>query len=46
VASASASASPATRRDAAPAEKSAPQKAMEKLGLRRDIDLALHLPLR
>ncbi|MEO8299340.1 MAG: ATP-dependent DNA helicase RecG [Burkholderiales bacterium] len=29
-----------------PAQKSAPQKAMEKLGLRRDIDLALHLPLR
>jgi len=28
------------------AEKSAPQKAMEKLGLVRDIDLALHLPLR
>jgi ATP-dependent DNA helicase RecG len=26
--------------------KSAPQRAMEKLGLRRDIDLALHLPLR
>src|SRR5204863_9945648 len=26
--------------------KSAPQKAMEKLGLRRDIDLALHLPMR
>ena len=26
--------------------KSGPQKAMEKLGLRRDIDLALHLPLR
>ncbi len=25
---------------------SAPQKAMDKLGLRRDIDLALHLPLR
>ena len=25
---------------------SAPQKAMHKLGLRRDIDLALHLPLR
>jgi ATP-dependent DNA helicase RecG len=25
---------------------SAPQRAMEKLGLRRDIDLALHLPLR
>jgi ATP-dependent DNA helicase RecG len=29
-----------------PAPKSAPQKAMEKLGLLRDIDLALHLPLR
>jgi ATP-dependent DNA helicase RecG len=27
-------------------EKSAPQKAMEKLGLVRDIDLALHLPMR
>jgi ATP-dependent DNA helicase RecG len=27
-------------------EKSGPQKAMEKLGLVRDIDLALHLPLR
>jgi len=27
-------------------EKSAPQRAMEKLGLARDIDLALHLPLR
>jgi ATP-dependent DNA helicase RecG len=27
-------------------EKSAPQKAMEKMGLLRDIDLALHLPLR
>ena len=27
-------------------EKSAPQKALEKLGLRRDIDMALHLPLR
>jgi ATP-dependent DNA helicase RecG len=26
--------------------KSAPQKALEKMGLRRDIDLALHLPLR
>ncbi|MCF8148443.1 MAG: hypothetical protein K9J50_07770, partial [Sulfuritalea sp.] len=25
---------------------SAPQKALQKLGLRRDIDLALHLPLR
>ncbi|WP_343629504.1 ATP-dependent DNA helicase RecG [Roseateles sp.] len=31
---------------AVPAQKSAPQKAMEKLGLTRDIDLALHLPLR
>ena len=29
-----------------PAEKSGPQRAMDKLGLRRDIDLALHLPLR
>ena len=29
-----------------PREKSAPQKAMEKMGLVRDIDLALHLPLR
>jgi ATP-dependent DNA helicase RecG len=28
------------------AAKSIPQKALEKLGLRRDIDLALHLPLR
>jgi ATP-dependent DNA helicase RecG len=28
------------------ASKSLPQKALEKLGLRRDIDLALHLPLR
>ena len=27
-------------------EKSAPQRALEKLGLTRDIDLALHLPLR
>ena len=31
---------------APPVAKSGPQKAMEKLGLRRDIDLALHLPLR
>ncbi|MBU6272050.1 MAG: ATP-dependent DNA helicase RecG [Betaproteobacteria bacterium] len=30
----------------APRAKSAPQKAMERLGLLRDIDLALHLPLR
>ena len=39
---------PRTARAAAPAgtAKSAPQKAMDKLGLRRDIDLALHLPLR
>jgi len=29
-----------------PKAKSVPQKAMEKLGLLRDIDLALHLPLR
>jgi len=29
-----------------PKPKSAPQKAMEKLGLLRDIDLALHIPLR
>lgn len=36
---------PGTGADAAPA-KSAPQKAMEKMGLTRDIDLALHLPLR
>ena len=35
--------------DKAPAKvpaKSLPQRAMEKLGLLRDIDLALHLPLR
>ncbi len=30
----------------APHAKSAPQRALEKLGLLRDIDLALHLPLR
>ena len=36
--------SPAPR--AKTGEKSGPQRAMEKLGLRRDIDLALHLPLR
>jgi len=42
-----ASATPAQAPTPAPArEKSAPQRAMEKLGLRRDIDLALHLPLR
>ena len=40
-------ATPARAPTPAPArEKSAPQRAMEKLGLRRDIDLALHLPLR
>ncbi len=32
---------PAARR-----EKSGPQRALEKLGLERDIDLALHLPMR
>ena len=31
---------------AAPAAKSGPARAMDKLGLVRDIDLALHLPLR
>src|SRR5689334_24863314 len=35
-----------TTSNAATAKKSAPQRAMEKLGLLRDIDLALHLPLR
>jgi len=30
----------------AAAPKSATQKALDKLGLKRDIDLALHLPLR
>ncbi|MFG6447656.1 ATP-dependent DNA helicase RecG [Roseateles sp. BYS180W] len=39
-----ASAAPAPAKSA-PA-KSGPQKAMERLGLLRDIDLALHLPLR
>ncbi len=32
--------------DPTPRAKSAPQRALEKLGLLRDIDLALHLPLR
>ncbi|WKB51346.1 ATP-dependent DNA helicase RecG [Eleftheria terrae] len=43
-----AAASPASAPPSAPArrEKSMPQKAMEKMGLERDIDLALHLPLR
>jgi ATP-dependent DNA helicase RecG len=31
---------------ASPPAKSGPARAMERLGLRRDIDLALHLPLR
>lgn len=38
-------AAPQARSEKAPA-KSPAQKALEKLGLRRDIDLALHLPLR
>jgi ATP-dependent DNA helicase RecG len=42
--------SPPTERAATTVAKakapSGPQRAMEKLGLRRDIDLALHLPLR
>ena len=38
-------AAPQARPEKAPA-KSPAQKALEKLGLRRDIDLALHLPLR
>ncbi len=45
----SASAAPVPRTPpAAPvaAARSQPQKALDKLGLRRDIDLALHLPLR
>ncbi len=45
----SASAAPVPRTPpaaSAAAPKSQPQKALEKLGLRRDIDLALHLPLR
>ena len=37
---------PAPRSSDKAVEKSGPQRAMEKLGLRRDIDLALHLPLR
>ncbi len=40
------STAPSTATKAAPAPKSATQKALEKLGLKRDIDLALHLPLR
>ena len=37
---------PEAKPTSTPKPKSAPQKAMEKLGLLRDIDLALHLPLR
>ncbi|RFP77919.1 ATP-dependent DNA helicase RecG [Hydrogenophaga borbori] len=36
----------ATAAPTPPKALSAPQKAMHKLGLKRDIDLALHLPLR
>ncbi len=39
-------AEPAGPVQAVAAPKSQPQKALEKLGLKRDIDLALHLPLR
>ena len=41
-----AAATSAPRPGAGATAKSGPQKAMEKLGLQRDIDLALHLPLR
>ena len=37
---------PSTKPPAAQTVKSAPQKALDKLGLVRDIDLALHIPLR
>ena len=37
---------PEAKSDTPKPSKSAPQKAMEKLGLLRDIDLALHIPLR
>ena len=37
---------PATTKASAVTPKSATQKALDKLGLTRDIDLALHLPLR
>ncbi|MFN7724654.1 MAG: ATP-dependent DNA helicase RecG [Rubrivivax sp.] len=37
---------PAPQTTPAVRAKSAPQKAMERLGLQRDIDLALHLPMR
>ncbi|MEN9452834.1 MAG: hypothetical protein RLZZ369_1893, partial [Pseudomonadota bacterium] len=39
--------SPSASKASKPDDKrSMPQKAMDKLGLVRDIDLALHLPLR
>ncbi len=38
--------SPALHAAVAQREKSGPQRALEKLGLLRDVDLALHLPLR
>src|SRR5215204_2030386 len=38
-------AAPGAQAEKAP-PKSPAQKALEKMGLRRDIDLALHLPLR
>jgi ATP-dependent DNA helicase RecG len=41
-----ASAQPQQKPPDKPREKSAPQRAMERLGLQRDIDLALHLPMR
>ena len=41
-----AKAKPAVTAPAPTAAKTAAQKALDKLGLRRDIDLALHLPLR
>jgi ATP-dependent DNA helicase RecG len=37
---------PASAKASAATPKSATQKALDKLGLKRDIDLALHLPLR
>ena len=43
---AKAAAKAAGKAKAAPAPKSAMQKLLEKLGLKRDIDLAVHLPLR
>ena len=41
-----AAAQPSAAKPAQAAAKTAAQKALAKLGLRRDIDLALHLPLR